>query len=730
MPSKSTRDSFDQLLKASASARTRVRSNAARGRWRDSETDTSRAAAYARRTTVRKRNGAETLLGDTVDLLSAAFLTEGASVRRTVGYVEVNLGNVSRTGTGFLIGPGVFITNQHVIQTAEEAMSATVTFDRELDPSRLQTASSTFRLDPLGLFLSSVADELDFAVIALGDRISGVATPDELGFCPLSPEPDKHVIGMNVNIIQHPQGNYKQVAIRNNLLTFRTDNALLYETDTEVGSSGSPVFNDNWDVVALHHYGQPFLAKLEISDPTGFAANANEGVRASVIYAALKGQVNFLPARQRALLAQVLNAYGALSSGLPKGVPRPRTNLNLSTPNQPTDIDEAPFKNLTLSPQGESIMQVKASGSSSSSGPLYTFTLPLEISVRLGNTSTLDSEMALQQAAPAAAAVSPAAPRLRRGAEAAKVDRDYGSRQGYNENFLQTGKVPLPKPNTALAKHVAPLRAEEPRAKEGMLHYEHFSLILHKTRRVAIFTATNIDGDTFKNVDRDTGLVNDAEGDTWYKDPRISESFYLGQSFYSSTSNYFDRGHLTRRTDPTWGDAKVAERANADTFHFTNCSPQHFRFNQSTKFWQGVERYILETGVLKSGPESRLCVFQGPLYDDAIDLWIDDEVQIPSSYWKVVVWPGALGLKAVGLVVDQLKLLSEERNKALPRPSGVARVDVSHWRMHIADIAKRTGLAFDPAIIEADTIGQPSQPQPGAEAAQGVRIRDLRDIVL
>ena len=63
MPSKSTRDSFDQLLKASASARTRVRSNAARGRWRDSETDTSRAAAYARRTTVRKRNGAETLLG-------------------------------------------------------------------------------------------------------------------------------------------------------------------------------------------------------------------------------------------------------------------------------------------------------------------------------------------------------------------------------------------------------------------------------------------------------------------------------------------------------------------------------------------------------------------------------------------------------------------------------------------------------------------------------------------
>lgn len=730
MSSKSMRDSFDRLLIASTSARTQVRSNAARGRWRDSETDASRAAAYARRTTIRKRNGAETLQGDTVDLLSAAFLTEGASVRRTVGYVEVNLGNSSRTGTGFLIGPGVFMTNQHVIQNAQEALSATVTFDRELDPSRLQIASSTFRFDPEGLFLSSVAERLDFAVIALGDRISGDATPDELGFCPLSPESDKHVIGMNVNIIQHPQGNYKQVAIRNNLLTFRTNNALLYETDTEVGSSGSPVFNDNWDVVALHHYGQPFLAKLDLTDPQGFPANANEGVRASVIHAALKETSNAMTAVQLGLLVQVLNAYLTPSSGLPKGVPRPRATSKLpalEAPDTPADFKEELPTDFKLSPQGESSMQVTSNGSV---GSPFTFTIPLEISIRLGSLPLVQADAVPPQGLPSPTAISRPAPRLTRGAEAAKVDRDYEARLGYNEDFLSSGRVPMPKPNTALAKQIAPLRAEEPRAKEGLLKYEHFSLILHKTRRVAIFTATNIDGDTFKNVDRETGLVNDAEGDTWFKDPRISESFYLGQSFYSSTSNYFDRGHLTRRTDPTWGDAKEAERANADTFHFTNCSPQHFRFNQSTKFWQGVERYILETGVLESGPESRLCVFQGPLYDDALDLWIDDEVQIPSSYWKVVVWSGALGLKAVGLVVDQLKLLSEERNKALPRPSEVARVDVSHWRMHIADIAKRTGLAFDLAIVKADTIGQPSQPQPGAEATQGVRIRDLRDIVL
>jgi endonuclease G, mitochondrial len=45
--------------------------------------------------------------------------------------------------------------------------------------------------------------------------------------------------------------------------------------------------------------------------------------------------------------------------------------------------------------------------------------------------------------------------------------------------------------------------------------------------------------------------VSGAEGETWYKDPRISEAFFIDQTFYSGWSHYFDRGHLTRRTDPT-----------------------------------------------------------------------------------------------------------------------------------------------------------------------------------
>jgi endonuclease G len=195
----------------------------------------------------------------------------------------------------------------------------------------------------------------------------------------------------------------------------------------------------------------------------------------------------------------------------------------------------------------------------------------------------------------------------------------------------------------------------------------------------------------------------------------MSESFWTGQDFYSEWSIYFDRGHLTRRTDPTWGSEEEAERANADTFHFTNCSPQHFRFNQTTKFWQGAEQYVLEKGVLAGDSKGRICVIQGPIFDNSIDQFADD-LQIPSSFFKVIVWKAATGPKAVGLIVDQLALLSEERVSLGP-PRKPKTVNVQQWRVAIAQIEKKTGLTFAKAVKDADTIGSVAQPGVGAEAA-------------
>ena len=64
-----------------------------------------------------------------------------------------------------------------------------------------------------------------------------------------------------------------------------------------------------------------------------------------------------------------------------------------------------------------------------------------------------------------------------------------------------------------------------------------------------------------------------------------------------------DRGHLVRRLDPAWGESKaLAKIANDDTFHFTNCTPQHENFNQSrlAGLWGQLENAVKRIIVLGS----------------------------------------------------------------------------------------------------------------------------------
>lgn len=89
-----------------------------------------------------------------------------------------------------------------------------------------------------------------------------------------------------------------------------------------------------------------------------------------------------------------------------------------------------------------------------------------------------------------------------------------------------------------------------------------------------------------------------------------------------------------------------------------------------------------------------------------------DGIQIPSSFFKVIVWKGDDGLKAVGLVVDQGPLLSESR-KSLGQPKELASVNVTQWRVAIPTIESRTGLSFGDDITRADTIKDKDQPVVG-----------------
>lgn len=352
--------------------------------------------------------------------------------------------------------------------------------------------------------------------------------------------------------------------------------------------------------------------------------------------------------------------------------------------------------------------------------------LPLEISIRLAGTPTVPlSAAAISASSRGESFTAILAPKqLRRGAEALHIDEDYESRTGYSPDFIAGTVIPLPAPNATLARQVAPLLPGNADADAGELKYEHFSLKLNKRKRMAIFSATNIDGKTYLEVDRGTGQVREgAEGDKWFLDPRVDAAFYLTQPFYGDWSDYFDRGHLTRRTDPTWGDETTAERANADTFHFTNCTPQHFRFNQTARFWQGAERYVLENGILSSDSKTHITVFQGPIFDAQNDLFADD-VQIPSAFFKVIVWKGQGGMKSVGLVVDQSALLSETRRN-LGQPRALPAIDISQWRVPVPSIERRTGLSFGDVVRSADTIRSEAQPAVGEAILAVKSFQDL-----
>ena len=335
--------------------------------------------------------------------------------------------------------------------------------------------------------------------------------------------------------------------------------------------------------------------------------------------------------------------------------------------------------------------------------------IPIEIRVQVGAPRA--AEAPAQALLTAVAPPKPAAKVLVRASEGVKLDTNYGNRNGFDDEFVSDVRVDLAKIAKPRKSSIAPLHDGEAHGANGELRYQNFSVIMHKGRRFALLTATNIDGPTYVSIDRKTGEPADPqpEGETWYRDSRISDSYFVDQAFYSSWSHLFDRGHLTRRDDPTWGE--FATRANKDTFHFTNCTPQHWKFNESIKFWQGIERYVLERGLFASGRDKQLTVLQGPILDDANDLWAED-VQIPSTFWKVVVWKGAGGLKAVAMMADQTKLFSMQRSGGAPPPPPETPVSVTEYRASIATIENKTGLdlsvlrPYDTAAQDLPVVGE------------------------
>lgn len=208
-----------------------------------------RAAAIVEGPTTFRWNGTlntsqlEKILGDRNTLVPVRYLRLGAD--RAAAVARIALGD-GGNGTGFLLPGGLLMTNHHVLASVESARAATAIFDHEETRPGIVGTSERVRFDPDRFFKTSVDD--DWTAVALGAELSPARVP-----IPVAPRTTAK--GALVNIIQHPGGGVKMVSVEPRIVAYVGEGRLQYLTDTQPGSSGSPVFDLEWNLVALHHSG-------------------------------------------------------------------------------------------------------------------------------------------------------------------------------------------------------------------------------------------------------------------------------------------------------------------------------------------------------------------------------------------------------------------------------------------------------------------------------------------
>ncbi len=657
------------------------------------------------RKAVFKAFGPEAIYGDTVDFVGVAFLERGIRAARTVARVAFR--NGAAQGTGFMVSSRLFITNHHVIETALAAAQFKLQFEYETNADGSSREPSEFALAPDVFFLTDSIQGLDFTLIAVGEQLTGPHELSTFGWSRLMAATDKHALGEFANIVQHPDGRYKEVVLRENRLVSRLDLALHYVADTQPGSSGSPVFNTDWEAIALHHWGGPWIGQPPANSPQG--SNINEGIRISAIVAKMQQSMPQLQPSQRELLQPVI-----------EGRPSVESHAARSTPIQ--NGSSAPAR---IDADGRVVWQI-----------------PVEFSVRLPGYEERPTKSVVSTPPPAVQVSStPAHPM----AEANRPGSNYQDRSGYVTNFIPGHAVPLPKLTAAqqaiAAKNQQPMPDDDP----YVLRYHHFSIVMNGKRRLAFYTACNIDGNAAKHVDRKTGNVTDltaddsriesfnAEGaeasEQWYDDPRLDPEEFAGADVYASQLvpgypiansqgrllRMFQRGHLVRRMDPAWGSKSQALKADADTFHWTNCSPQVGFFNMGKAnpdlpgtggglLWRAAENYVLRNAVVD---KQRICCFNGPVFQNNDRRY--RSVRVPGQFWKVIVWSEDGELRSVALLVNQMPVIEVwpeslftegGRSEAFDDPAELEKVE--DFLSSIDEIEQLTDLDFGRVIKRAD----------------------------
>lgn len=187
------------------------------------------------------------------------------------------------SGTGFLVGPNLFLTNHHVLNSLQVARGAKVEFNYEISAENLLIGNGTrpratqaFTLDPSRLFITSPALEgLDYTFVWIES-----AAQSAFGLIPMERSSFTVDEGSQAFVIHHPDGRPKEVSLDDTDIVSITTRVIHYSSDTMGGSSGAPVFDHRGRLIALHHASRPM--RIELPDGTETRV-INEGIKIAAI---------------------------------------------------------------------------------------------------------------------------------------------------------------------------------------------------------------------------------------------------------------------------------------------------------------------------------------------------------------------------------------------------------------------------------------------------------------
>jgi endonuclease G len=548
---------------------------------------------------------------------AAAHLVSAA---QAVGRIEVEGHSLAWLGTGWLVAPNVIVTNRHVAGEfgrrkgdgfvfkqafAGGSMAASIDFLEEFG----RTESATFAIEDILHIEDSSGPDLAFLKVT---QVAGLnlATP-----IALSAEPAEEEM---VAVIGYPARDSRI-----------PDQPLMDQ-----------IFGDVYDKKRL---APGVVTRVEgssiLHDCSTLGGNSGSvvlslgsGEAVGLHFAGRFLQANFAVAST--VVARRLDEVSSRGTGRRPPLPPARKRPEVASPQSPA-AGGAGMKVSYVFPLRVTIEVGEPYPDSSASPPAK---LP-------GEADLVDDDEVFTEAVPA----------------------DYRDREGYQADFLGDGaEVPLPRV-TKGASDV--LTYSDQGATKRVLPYEHFSVLMSRSRRMCRYSAVNIDGKRSKSKPR-VG---------WRTDPRIPADAQIRKECYGDPPK-FSRGHMTRREDPVWGTDGSATKGNADSMHVTNAVPQMQPFNAG--IWLELENYALQNA---RKDDMKISVFTGPFLssDDPVMFG----VMIPLEFWKVIAFihDETGELCATGYTMSQQDFLSEEEFVFGRHKTNQAS---------IASIEERAGLSF------------------------------------